>query len=248
MSNYTFLQPSRIQPAVWGAVLWAALLGRKRSPREDGLAVRSGLRPAVSVAGRENLPASGPYVVVANHLNGPGVWVGVAAALIAAGIGDRSPDAVIRGVGVAAYRDFKIGFLPVPDGVTDFLFGRFYEVYGIIRMPRVTEGASARSGAVRAILSALRQGHIVLLFPEGRNVDNFRMRLFQPGVGDLIRLAGKAGAPAIPVAVAPVDGTFSVTFLPAMVVEPLASRERIEAEMGKIIAAALPVELRGAYG
>lgn len=84
------------------------------------------IRPPVSLSGLENLSETGPYLVVANHLNGPGMWVGFAAALINAVVGRASPNLVIHTVGVAAYRDFRLfGRIPVPDSFTASIFARF---------------------------------------------------------------------------------------------------------------------------
>jgi hypothetical protein len=249
MSTYTLSGPSRIPLAVWAAVLAAAMTGRQRRPLTDGDAIWRAIAPPVVLSGEEWLPASGPYVVVANHLNGPGVWVGLAAGLIASVVGKATPNAAIRGVGVAAYRDFKLwSRIRVPDGLTEILFQRFYAVYDIIRMPHASEGAGARSAAVRAILAALRHGHVVILFPEGGNVSNFRMRPIQPGVGDLLRLAARTGAPIVPIAVAPLATTFELRVGKPLAVQQDANRDDIEEATGRAIANMMPADLRGPYG
>jgi 1-acyl-sn-glycerol-3-phosphate acyltransferase len=223
------------------------MLGRRWSPHVAGVAIRASIKPPVALSGEKHLPIQGPYIVVANHLNGPGVWVGLPAALIAASIGDRSPTAPIRVVGVAAYRDFQVLQVPISPAITELVFKRFYNVFGIIRMPHITEGATRRSGAVRQILAALRAGDVVILFPEGRNVHNFVMRRFQPGVGDLIRLAAKSGVPVIPAAIAPRHGSFTVSFLPAFEVSGNANGKHIEQSLGMTVAAHLPAVLRGPF-
>jgi len=249
MPSYTVPAPSRIPLSVWAGVLTAALFGRKRIPAQDGQAIWGAIVPAVRLSGDENLPSKGPYVVVANHLNGPGIWVGLAAGLIAGVVGRRTLGAKIRGVGVAAYRDFKLfGWIPVPDGATRFLFRRFYAVYGIIRMPHIAEGAPARGMAVRRILAALNEGDVVILFPEGRNVSNFTMREIQPGVGDLLRLAARSGTPVVPAGVAPDRATFAVSVGTPLTIPRDARRSDVEATTGRAIATMLPEDLRGAYG
>ncbi|HEV3309472.1 MAG TPA: 1-acyl-sn-glycerol-3-phosphate acyltransferase, partial [Chloroflexota bacterium] len=153
-----------------------------------------------------------------------------------------------RGVGVAAYRDFKLGGLvPIPDALTRFVFSRFYAVYGIIRMPHTSEGASPRGGAVRSILAALRKNEIVILFPEGRNVENFVMREIQPGVGDLLRLATRMNVPIVPIALAPSGATFSVTIGSRLNIPLNGSGHDIETQLGRSLASVLPAQLRGPY-
>jgi 1-acyl-sn-glycerol-3-phosphate acyltransferase len=248
MSKYTLKRPSRIPISVWIAVIVAAILGRKRSPAKDGDHVWQSIEPPVALSGEDRLPVLGPYVVVGNHLNGPGIWVGLSAALIAAAIGRRAPGIAIRGVGVSAYRDFKLwSRIRIPDGFTEFLFRRFYAVYDIIRMPHVTEGAGPRSGAVRRILAGLKRGDIVILFPEGGNVSDFRMNPIQPGVGDLLRLLAKSGVGILPVAVAPVGTTFSVNIGMQIQILPQWDRAEVEAVTGRAIAIMLPEELRGPF-
>jgi 1-acyl-sn-glycerol-3-phosphate acyltransferase len=248
MSKYTLKGPSRIPVSVWIAVFAAAIIGRRRSPWQDGERVWRSIEPPVTLSGEDRLPVHGPYIVIVNHLNGPGIWVGLSAALVAGVIGRATPAVAIRGVGVSAYRSFKLWRrIPIPDSFTEALFRRFYAVYDIIRMPHVSEGAGARSGSVRRILGALKRGHVVILFPEGGNVSDFRMRPIQPGVGDLLRLAVKSGASVLPVAVAPAGRTFSISIGEPIVIVSQWDRAKVEAVTGRAIADMLPVELRGPF-
>lgn len=248
MSNYTLRGPSRISMRVWVTVLVAALLSLNRSPARDGSAVWDAIEPPVQLTGEEHLPPTGPYIVIANHLNGPGIWVGLAAALVAHVIGAQS-NSNIRGVGIAAYRDFRLwGRIPVSDRLTEILFERFYRIYDIIRMPHAGEGPGARSGATRRILGALAKGEVVILFPEGGNVRNFVMRNVQPGVGGLLRIAFKGNIPVIPVAIAPMQDSFQISIGAPLSIMHDQRREDIELLTGRAIAAMLPGALRGPYG
>lgn len=248
MSNYTLAGPSRIPYLVWVRVLTSALLAKRRSPAIDGESVWHDITPPILLVGEVDSLPNGPCVIAANHLNGPGIWVGLGAALIAAVLGRKDPNVVIRGVGVAAYRDFKLGgFVPIPDALTRFIFRRFYAVYGIIGMPHISEGASPRSGAVRSILAALRKNEIVILFPEGRNVENFVMREIQPGVGDLLILATRMNVPIVTIAMAPSGTTFSVTIGSRMNIPVVGSGHEIETLLGHSLADMLPAPLRGPY-
>lgn len=248
MSKYNVAGPSRIPLSVWAKAVLAAAFGFRRSPHREGRDIWNSLRPRGNISGLEHLPANRPFVVVANHFNGPGIWVGLAGGLLAYALGDAVPGATVTGVGVASYRNFKLGPLPVSSKVTEFVFGRFYRVYGVIRMPNVGEGAFARSGGVRVILRALKRGDIVVLFPEGRNVTNFVMRPIEPGVGDLLRLAVKAGAAIIPAAIWRDNDAFSVAFGPPIPIEPDTRRDEAEALTGNHIAQMLPPAFRGEYG
>jgi len=240
--------PSYIPAPVWIHVVRAAILGRCRLPQADGEQVLQELHPSPTIGGLEHLPESGPCLVVANHFNGPGVWVGLPAALLSAVIGRARPDATVRGVGVAAYHDARLwGIVPIPEWLTEAIFCRFYAVYGIIRMPNMPAGAQRRSTAARAVLKALSRGDVVLLFPEGGNVSQFIMRRIQIGVGNLVALAGRAGVPIVPGAVTvDADGRFCVCLGPAITTGGRSGRE-LEDAIGAHIAEMLPPELRGPY-
>ena len=149
---------------------------------------------------------------------------------------------------MAAYQDFRLLGVRIPDRFTEFVFRRFYAIYDIIRMPRKEEGAAARSHAVRRILQALNSGHVVILFPEGQNVQNFVMRELQPGVGDLVRLAAKNGTPVITIAVAPDGRSFAVSVGAQCDIDQTAGSSEIEEYLGRSIASMLPEQLRGPYG
>lgn len=248
MSKYTVSGPSRIPWRVWLDVLGASVFSATRSPHSDGKRIWDSLRPPAILTGAEHLPAEGPYVVVANHFNGPGIWVGLPAALIAYAVGMRTPAAAIRGVGVAAYRDYRLaGVIPIPEVVTSSVFARFYGVYDIILMPPKLDGPRARSAGVRRILGALRCGDVVILFPEGQNVVNFTMRTLQPGVGHLLRLAAKLRAAVVPAAVAHSAGAIMLSFGPPIEFSHRAGREEIESLIGSRIARMLPAVQQGAY-
>jgi 1-acyl-sn-glycerol-3-phosphate acyltransferase len=212
----------------------------------DGALVTASFSSPVSVSGLENLPQRLPCVIVANHLNGPGVWVGLPAAVVAGELGKAVADVPVRGVGVAAYDDFRIGKIVIPNQLTSFVFQRFYRVYDVIRMPRASEPAISRTAAVRRILAALRSGHTILLFPEGQNVDNFVMRRLRPGTGTLLQLAARLGYSVIPCGVSPTGGSFAVQF-GAPIEGSSSDAGDLEEAVGHAIAQLVPPRYRGAY-
>lgn len=247
MSKYTLSRPSRIPWNILLGVLWSALLEQKRDAAEDGKRLLRSLSPEPTVTGLGNLPESGPYVIIANHMNGPGIWVGVAAALIAGTVGDFSRTSV-RGVGVNAYRNFRLGnLIPVPDTLTGWLFSRFYAVYDVIVMPHAREPVASRSQAIRKILSSLKKGDVVILFPEGGNVVDFRMRQFRAGVGDLLKMVARLNIYVVPIAIWPVAGTFSIVIGEPLSTSTESSAAAVETDAGRRIAALLPQEYRGAF-
>jgi len=131
--------------------------------------------------------------------------------------------------------------------VTEVIFERFYAVYDVIRMPNQSKGPRARSAAVRSILKALKSGEGVLLFPEGRNVDNVGMRRVQSGIGSLAILVSRSDVPIVPAAVYHDDDRFIVSFARPLEMTEAQSPEQVEDGLGRRIAELLPSQARGAY-
>jgi hypothetical protein len=248
MVKFTLSAPSRIPLRLWLAAVVATAIGQRRSPWRDGTTLWHSLKPEPVVLGTEYIPTAGPLLVVANHYNGPGIWVGLAGALLAKVVGDARPHVPIRGIGVAAYENFRLfGWLPVPDVVTRVLFARFYRAYSMVPMARATANPMARGLAVRHIIAALRAGETVLMFPEGGNVPNFAMQPLRAGVGDFLRLVIRANVPIIPAAVFEECGRFTIAFGPPLELSPTASTMALEEQAGRAIAALLPHRFRGVY-
>src|SRR5438105_10496253 len=74
----------------FGPVL-AAILGRRRSLAADarGILARYGRPPRI--IGAENIPADRPCILVVNHYERPGLWVGWIVAAVSATLADRRP-------------------------------------------------------------------------------------------------------------------------------------------------------------
>lgn len=124
-----------------------------------------------SVAGVEQVPASGPAIVVAPHRS----WLDPAC------------------VGAACPRPVR--FL-IMDTVYQRSWSRwFYRRMGSIPVPR---GAWASAGALRSAMRSLRRGELVGIFPEGRVVSHGARAPIHAGAA---LLAVRAGAPVIPMAI-----------------------------------------------
>ncbi len=126
----------------------------------------------VAVRGRANVPRRGGFLLAANHFSFVDPLV----------LGSMLPR---RFWFVMAEDQF--------DRPGVHLFSRLMDV-----IP-VQAGAAFRIGPIRKCLSVLRSGHAVAIFPEGRRSQTGRLLPPMPGVGVL---AGRAGVPVIPVAIA----------------------------------------------
>jgi 1-acyl-sn-glycerol-3-phosphate acyltransferase len=120
------------------------------------------------VEGLERLPASGPYLVAANHHN------------------------YLDGVVLAAALPQPIAFLVMPrvwraTPLHPWLHRRLGSIPLELERPDV--------GALRRALRALEDGHVVGIFPEGPFSVRGRLERGLPGVG---LLAARAGVPVVP--------------------------------------------------
>ncbi|GMU39238.1 MAG: hypothetical protein AMXMBFR23_01040 [Chloroflexota bacterium] len=189
------------------------------------------------VYGREHLPAEGPLVLVANHLDN------LDPPLVAA-------SARPRRVHPMAKREL----FEVP------LIGWWFWAYGAFPVRRF----SSDMGALRVARNYLRNGEVVLMFPEGTRSRGEGMRAALPGAA-MVALLAKA--PVVPVAITgsrvkkphvfwagllrrrpSITVTFGEPFTLDAKVPGADAAEAGTDRMMRAIAAMLPEDLRGVYG
>lgn len=180
-----------------GKFLIAMALGREREVGEDAASVLAAAGLPYRVEGQENVPTEGPFALIANHYERPGLkvfWGGmVLTAAVWSRIG-RSP----RWLMTSEWYGFRLGFIPVPVALLRWLFRRLADVYRLIIVPRATERAMGRAAALRAILQAAHEGSPIAFFPEGIGTGS----LVRPpeAVGLLLLALAEKGVPTIPAA------------------------------------------------
>jgi 1-acyl-sn-glycerol-3-phosphate acyltransferase len=179
-------------------------------------------------AGLENLPATGGYIVAANH----------ASLLDPPIVGLHLPRQVnffarktLWKPGIAARWLDGVGAIPVDrDGGTD-----------------VT--------AIKRVLQALKRGHVIIFFPEGTRSLDGQLQTPKPGVG---LIACKTGVPVVPAHVfnssnafgrdgrlrlgTPVDVTYGRPLVPADYDHPQDGKERYQRAAERIMAAIARLE------
>ncbi len=119
------------------------------------------------VAGIENLPEKGGFILASNHMSNLDPMV----------------------LGAASSR--RLDFMAKQDLFNNFLFGRLIYNCGAFPVKRGAADVSAVKEGIRRI----KEGHGLLLFPEGSRRSDMPIDKPLPGVGFL---AAKANAPVIP--------------------------------------------------
>jgi 1-acyl-sn-glycerol-3-phosphate acyltransferase len=122
------------------------------------------------VSGAEHVPATGPVILACNHAS--------------------YADPPMVGVGVQR----MCNYLARADLFTFPVFGWWLREVGVVPVDR--DGGSA--AGLRTILSRLRLGSAILLFPEGTRTRDGQLQPARAGVGLMVI---KSGAPVVPVRV-----------------------------------------------
>ena len=181
------------------------ILGRRRSFAAEGTRALRALPLQPQIAGPEYLPTSGPFLLVMNHYERPGLWTFWSTFLASQAVRQRrGRHAEVHWLITAETRGTRYGLLPVPGVLMRWVIGRVARGYGLVTLPAAPEETAARAAALRSVLRALRSGdelaHIVGLLPEGTGSPVLREAL--PGTGELLLLAARTGAAIVPVGVA----------------------------------------------
>jgi 1-acyl-sn-glycerol-3-phosphate acyltransferase len=122
--------------------------------------------------GLENIPETGPVILAANHLS------------------------FIDSLFIPLLVRRQVVYLGKADYFDSWKTRWFMKVGGVIPVRR--EGGSASEAAINAGIDALKQGHVIGIYPEGTRSPDSRMYRGKTGVA---RMALEAQAPVVPVAV-----------------------------------------------
>lgn len=146
--------------------------------------------PRPLLTGQEHLPNEGAFVLVANHYQRPGLWIGWAGALLAEAIYQRrSGDPPVRMV-VTSAQHVTVAGHTVALPLSGWFLGRVARFWGMISMPAEVS-TNRRAVAVRRVIGALRNGEPVLIFPEGERGSAAGLADALPGTGTFLSLAAR---------------------------------------------------------
>ncbi len=184
------------------------LPGFKRSAAVDSVRILRVNPPLPRVIGLENMPAEGPFVIVANHYERPGLPTYFAGMAVCAAVAERRPASPETGwIITSEWLSRHFGPIPIPIWLSRWAFGRVGVVYGFIPMPKGDEKTAGRAAALRQALAVVgapaagetrrHNGQAVGLTPEARGKGTLLEAM--PGSGLFLEMLTKRGAPLLPV-------------------------------------------------
>jgi len=229
------------------------LLGRRRDLAADIAATLLAARPHPRIIDDHYVPAEGPFVLVANHYERPGLKVFWGGMLASYAISERrTRDKALHWLMTSEWYNYRLGPMPIPVWFLRWLFRRIAFVYGLVIVPRPTERAVGRAAAMRSILQVLdRQREPIALFPEG--VGKGQLVEPQPGSGAFLLSLCQRGIPILPAGIFEEEGALTVRFGPPFTIQiseetPKEERDRLaRQQMMVAIGRLLPRPLWGVY-
>ena len=233
--------------------IWAVLRGRTRNLAADVKATLMAARPKPQALNDQHIPTEGPFVLVANHYERPGLkvfWGGMLASHAVAQ--RRTSRKSLRWLMTSEWHNFRLGPLPVPVWAFRWLFRRIARVYGLVIVPRAAERGVGRAAALRTILNVLRDGEEAIgLFPEGMGTGHLIEPM--PGVGSFLLSLSSRGIPMLPVGIFEEEGRLIASFGPPFSIQvprgvEKGERDRLASQQVMVaIGRLLPPQLWGVY-
>ncbi|MHB1415606.1 MAG: hypothetical protein ACYC1C_10160 [Chloroflexota bacterium] len=241
--------------------IWALIRGRRRSLADDAQRALARLGRPLRVEGAEHVPAAAPFILVGNHFQAPGLWVGwVALAISDAVAGVREAGGRdLHWLATSEWRWFEVAGRWVPNPLTSLLFPRAYAVWGLVPTPANPADVPGRARALRQMIAYLgkpsaaapRPSEPIALFPEGEATTGLQEA--RPGTGAFLERISSRGMALLPVGVYLEGETLVIRFgQPFALAAPADidrdsrddwARERVMVNIGRL----LPCRLWGFY-
>lgn len=185
-------------------------LGRERDFSADARAMRHAIgRKRLVLSGVSHVPKHGPVVLVANHLQGPGLWIGWAAGVITDAVVRWRGNGTVHWTVSTGYDRDTVGGAKKLMPLTNWAFPRVAHAWGMV----VVEPGKAGT-ALRKLVPVLDSGGVAGIFPEGAVQGLSGLHPVPEGTLRAIDFLGRR-APIVPVAASVIDGRMHVGFGPA---------------------------------
>lgn len=214
------------------------IFGRpRRSLGNDATWLLTTRQPRPLLTGTEHLPASG-CLLVANHYQRPGLWIGWVGALVAATLYARHPavDPPLRIlVTDTQHLTWRGRQRALP--FSCWFLRRAAALWGLIPLPADPADRQGRGLALRTALRCLKTGQVVLLFPEGEAGSAAGLSAALPGTGTFVALASRH-APILPLRFWEDGGTLHGQ-IGSPITEQLAAVERDDAAIRRAVMVAI---------
>lgn len=174
-----------------------------RSLLADARALIAGLPNPPAIAGLEHIPALGGAVVVYNHYERPGLWIGFAGALLIDGVARARKDESAVPLHMVVTDRARVGLGPwrfdLP--ASRFFLKRVARMWGMVPMSADAADAMQRGQALKQVLVLVRRGRVVALAPEGAGRGDQGLRPALVGTGAFLARLSRNGVPIQPVGV-----------------------------------------------
>ena len=172
--------------------------GQPRSLAHDTLWAMANMPLPARVRGADLIPERGPFVVVANHYERPGLWMAWPAMFVAHVIQERTGQD-IHWIAIEEWESFSLWRLPIPASLIRQVFQRTFNAYGILAMSPPDAPAAARARSMRIATQEIKEGGIIGLMPEGDVGPTPELLQAREGAGAFLLLLAAAGACILPV-------------------------------------------------
>jgi hypothetical protein len=238
--------------------LASAVLGHRRNVGRDGDALLA--RYETRVEGDEQIPRSGPLIVVMNHCERPGMRVWWPALLVTREVWRiRGEEPPLRWMVTDRFHGYRLGPLRIPDRIVASAMRRIADVYGLIVVARAVSSAAVRSAALRAASDALHGSppRSVGITPEADLSSGRALMTPWRNAGAAIAMLSGGAVPVLPVAVYEDSAQRLVArFGPPFVLkctdravgaERRGAREAVGQQVMRALAHLLPADMRGPF-
>jgi 1-acyl-sn-glycerol-3-phosphate acyltransferase len=179
-------------------VVMAMLLGERRSFKKDSVIALSGEHPPLRIIEPENIPQTGPCLILMNHYSRPG-YIPIWSAFSISSLFPMESHWLMT----TAWTSPNKYWDPIKRRLTRVLFTSICRVYGFIPMPPDPREVTDRAMAVRNLMALARLNLPIAigLAPEGQDFPGAVLGSPPPGTGRLLEQLFKTILHVIPVGV-----------------------------------------------